>query len=160
MGYLHLKTAGTKSASFRTYAEIQGLISCFISVPWDNVSGHQACDFPRTSLVAAFGRGTDWSTLSRVIHWDHGVLERDQIYQPFLCGKQASVFLKKNNTLPKEHWLIKYWLLSGLLQYWLWFLQIQTYSLWACFVTGFFLLKSVKSVAVYLLFCQSQCPGF
>lgn len=43
------------------------------------------------------------------------------------------------------------------LHYWFWFLQIQTCSLWTCFVTGFFLLKSVERTWSKATF--SSCSG-
>lgn len=38
--------------------------SC-LSVPWDTARCHKVCDFSVTSSVAAFGRGTDYSALSK-----------------------------------------------------------------------------------------------
>lgn len=79
--------------------------SC-LAVPWLTVSGHQACDFSVRSPVAAFGRGTGYSALSKARKtWACRVLERDGL----LTIPLRQVFPKKKIkiTLPKEHWLIK-----------------------------------------------------
>lgn len=88
--------------------------SC-LSVPWDTARCHKVCDFSVTSPVAAFGRGTGYSALSKAKYTracgapetrfiNHDAVIKKQVFPP----PSPHLPPKKRKILqPKEHWLIR-----------------------------------------------------